>query len=507
MAIHGDVNIYAVPGGKDYLKQTLASRYKATLNKTPLSAVTPMGSLPAGQAVKSAFQINPQGMFLANTSNGVEHPVGGDGSGPFPVTVAANPLLQSAAEKIAFLMTSLNLDEDLPQESGEMRFAPLAVSETEKHAFSPWGVVKKFTDPVIDATFKAPGAIMNAGRAAASGIAAAPGAYKHQFNRLYNPMSQAWNDPGMSGDNLGRAAMGLGLGAAAGATALVAAPAVGAGGLAGGARALGTGVQAVARNAVPAANAVKTQVGRVAASPAVSSAVSGVKNVSRVASPMASQAAKWTGIGYAGEFAGDAIDSGMGELGVDTNGWGKTIGGNAGLAKAMMPVANVGSAVYKAQQLARPWVNRALGYSTVNQVIGPRMEAVTDGNINPAKPVTSYYRAQAHMQNKATQTADNLLQESLGVGLDDAKQMLSDARQTSQNPQYAPQASQVPGQVAGSQPVVMGKYGPIPEGAAGNPQASLGSVSRLDGRGLSPSLSPYQSIAPRTLNRISAGIR
>jgi hypothetical protein len=65
-------------------------------------------------------------------------------------------------------------------------------------------------------------------------IAAQPsmfGDYLHQLNKFYNPWSKAWNEPATDGiekglQYAGRAAMGIGAGAAAAAGGLAAAPAV-----------------------------------------------------------------------------------------------------------------------------------------------------------------------------------------------------------------------------------------------------------------------------------------
>jgi hypothetical protein len=57
------------------------------------------------------------------------------------------------------------------------------------------------------------------------------GDYLHQLNKFYNPWSKAWNEPATDGiekglQYAGRAAMGIGAGAAAAAGGLAAAPAV-----------------------------------------------------------------------------------------------------------------------------------------------------------------------------------------------------------------------------------------------------------------------------------------
>ncbi len=57
------------------------------------------------------------------------------------------------------------------------------------------------------------------------------GDYLHQLNKFYNPWSKAWNEPATDGiekglQYAGRAAMGVGAGAAAAAGGLAAAPAV-----------------------------------------------------------------------------------------------------------------------------------------------------------------------------------------------------------------------------------------------------------------------------------------
>jgi len=75
-----------------------------------------------------------------------------------------------------------------------------------KYAFSLLGVDKSGTDPVfntaLDSTVRMTGNVP-------PNVMEAGAAYGHQLNRLYNPDSQAIsNESGMSGDNIGRVAMG-----------------------------------------------------------------------------------------------------------------------------------------------------------------------------------------------------------------------------------------------------------------------------------------------------------
>jgi len=118
-------------------------------------------------------------------------------------------LHRSATLKIGFLTTSIDptgsWTSKLP---GINEFAGNR-SNALKHAFSPSAVAKSVTDPGFNAAYDSADNTVRAIGNVRRNVMEAGAAYGHQLNRLYNPDSQAIsNESGMSGDNIGRVAMG-----------------------------------------------------------------------------------------------------------------------------------------------------------------------------------------------------------------------------------------------------------------------------------------------------------
>jgi len=117
-------------------------------------------------------------------------------------------LHRSATLKIGFLTTST---EPTGSWTGKLAaFSEFSGNRSMglKHAFSPSAVAKSVTDPGFNAAYDSADSTVRAIGNVRRNVMEAGAAYGHQLNRLCNSDSQAIYESGMSGDNIGRVAMG-----------------------------------------------------------------------------------------------------------------------------------------------------------------------------------------------------------------------------------------------------------------------------------------------------------
>jgi hypothetical protein len=247
-----DVNVFGPIGGKDYLKQTAAARFKARLKgniMTTAMANAANSQLQPSQVLKNAWQ-----MYLQNTHNEVQAGRETTGNSSFPVGGTADGALKSAVEKLAFGCTSF--------ENGRGKTAVF---------------------PAI------------LGRALPAAWRIGKGAY-----------------------GLARGAAGALRGGTGAAQAFSKADTIGSG-ISGAAKAVGSTAQRGAQAYSPASAEAYRTIGRIGEE---AGKLKGTSVGGRL----------WGGL--QGSSLGYGVDAGAGMAGIDTDGWGTTLGGIGGLMGA-----------------------------------------------------------------------------------------------------------------------------------------------------------------------------